>query len=226
MYQGRLINTASSALSPYYDSRLDKNIFSSSSPFDTVKNLYQTRTQQARGLNALKDAGFQYNQGELSKNGRKITVNVLLDSNDEKQVSQMDVIKKQLTPLGFNFQVSQSSSQEYERRLQNFEYDMAFVKKEFDITSRRSFESFFNNGGANNYSRLNSSQLQNSVNDLDNAQTLEQYKYQIKVLDKIVLFEYIFLPLTQENIKTIYSNKPIRCPQNISGFKISLCIIS
>ncbi len=225
-YQGFNFNIFEKQDFLFYKRFADKNMYLSRRALFEAKSSKDQLVQIHKGISILKDNGYTFKDGVLKRNDSTFTISLLVNKDDEDQVNYATVLQENLKSLGVTLKLVSVDAQDFQRKLSSYDYEMTFADFEFSPYSKQDFTNYFAPYANKNYARFNLTEIQALIDDLDLSTTFNDYKIRVQLIDKEVMFNYIYFPIAKSNTKRIISRTPLRCPDNLSEFRISLCQIS
>jgi peptide/nickel transport system substrate-binding protein len=133
----------------------------------------EVNTDEARQI--LENNGWIYRNNTWTKDGKKLDINIMVNSNNEARVRVAEAIVEQLEQFGIKASVQQVSAERYNDALnnKNFECILAGIECSFSP----SLHTFFGEGNLANYSNTEVLDLINKVeNTTDEGVLYDSYK--------------------------------------------------
>lgn len=123
----------------------------------------------------LENSGWVYRNNSWIKNGKKLDINIAVNSNNEARVRVADNIREQLENFGIKVSVLQYSPERYSDMLNNKDYQCAIVGIECSFSP--SLRTFFGEGNIANYYNTEVLELINKIeNTTDEGVLYDSYK--------------------------------------------------
>ncbi len=132
-----------------------------------------TDTEEARRI--LEEAGFVYRNNSWIREGRRIDINIAVNSNNEARVRVAENIAQQLENFGIRVSVFQYSPERYADMLNNHEYECIITG--IQCSFNPSIRTFFGEGNLANYYNEEVFDLINKVeNTTDEGELYDSYR--------------------------------------------------
>ena len=111
-------------------------------------SVFKIDSDVATAANSLQSAGFKQSgiSNSLTKNGSSVTLKLIVNSENPFRVNAADMVKTQLTAVGFKVQEEKLSFEDYEHEIKKKNYDLYIG--EVKLPYNMSLSEFFTSGGA------------------------------------------------------------------------------
>jgi microcin C transport system substrate-binding protein len=210
------ISEAEKAILEPYKSRLPKALFTDAFVWPDTDGSGDNRAQLLESQQLLRDAGWQLKDGVLvDSKDKPFTIHFLLPSPEMKPA--IGAYVQSLKRLGIQAQISVRTGTEYYKQLMQRQFDMAPIQYKVRIppnTEMRSalMSSFANVATSNNIAGFNDPVIDDLVKDLVGASSYQQTQDYGHALDRVLKWNYYFLPLWSRNFQLVAHADYIKRP--------------
>ena len=188
--------------------------------YNTESNLASpdTRTRLRKADALLKSAGWIIKNGKRMHKDTKepLTFELLLSTQQEEKVAL--TYKRTLERLGIDMHIRMMDSATFQKRKNDYDYDMISFYWQNSLSPGTEQMLYWSCKAANEPSRFNFSGICNPALDhfaraIPNAKTYQDLTNYAHIIDRILLSEYVSIPLFYKGVDYIAHNKTIQHPQ-------------
>ncbi len=185
----------------------------------------QIRDQMRQALQLLGEAGWQLQDGRLLRNGRQMAIEFLIVSADSERVIAPFI--SNLRRIGVNASIRQVDSAQYERRIDERDFDIITVRLNFFPPPGPELRSYYGSMAADVEGSANMAGIQHPVVDalieqIIHAQDLDTLKATSRALDRVLLWQHYVIPqFYNDAFRIAYWNRfdrPDTLPRYGTGF--------
>lgn len=171
--------------------------------YDTNNSSIGTDKSVAKGL--LIDNGWKYSSKKWRKtvNYRYLTIelNLLVNKSDSNLVKVAKKIKEQLESIGMKINIKETTTNQYNRYLQNKQYDLVLINSNYGYSP--SLNKYFKDENAANYTN---EEILNIVNEIENITDENELRQKYTRITEIYNDEVPYISLCYNTNNLIYSN--------------------
>ncbi len=213
-------------LQPYRD-RVSEEVFTKSYQAPTTEGSGSLRHNIRQASKLLKQAGWSIKGGKLvhQKTGQTMSFELLLVSPAFERVALP--FQRNLKRLGINMRVRTVDSAQYERRVEDFNYDMIVIALGQSLSPGNEQRNFWTSDradipGSRNLAGIKDPVVDELVELIINAPDRQSLIHRTHVLDRILLWGHYVIPHWHlRNFRVAYWNKfgrPKTSPKYALGF--------
>lgn len=183
------------------------------------------REQMREALQLLNDAGWQLQDGRLLRNGRQMEIEFLIVSADSERVIAPFI--QNLRRIGVNATIRLVDSAQYERRIDERDFDIITVRLNFFPPPGPELRSYYGSIAADIEGSANMGGIKHPVVDelierIINAEDLDTLKATTRALDRVLLWQHYVIPqFYNDAFRIAYWNRfdrPATLPRYGTGF--------
>jgi microcin C transport system substrate-binding protein len=183
-------------LEPYRD-RLPAETFERAFEPPRSDGSGRIREQMREALELLNDAGWALRDGRLVRDGRQMEIEFLTVSADSERVIAPFI--QNLRRIGVNGSIRQVDSAQYERRIDERDFDIITVKLNFFPPPGPELRSYYGSGAADIEGSANMAGIKHPVVDelierIVGAEDLDTLKAATRALDRVLLWQHYVIP--------------------------------
>jgi microcin C transport system substrate-binding protein len=179
----------------------------------------QNHRQRLRTASALlRDAGWNIENGALSKDGTPFTFELTLSAPEEEKIALN--FKKHLERLGISMNIRVLDSAAFQKRRQDYDFDMILhhwqnsLSPGTEQTLYWSCESA-NQSGRFNYSGVCNEQIESLARQIADAKTYDELTTLAHALDRALLEKHLMIPLFYSGIDKIAHDATLKHTNNV-----------
>lgn len=178
------------------------------------------RKNRARALSRLEGAGLRVVDGEMRfADGQPFTFEILVQRRDHERLAL--AYQRMLKQLGIVTYVRLVDAAQYQRRLQNFDFDMIIYDYYASLSPGQEQNYYWSSEaadspGSRNYAGIKSSAIDEAIAALTSAENYEAYQDAGRALDRALMGGHYFIPLFHQNGQWIARWQHIQRPENTS----------
>ena len=211
-------------LEPYRD-KLPPEVFTEEYKQPVTDGSGRNRKEIREAINLFKEAGWSFENGKLMKNGKQMSIELLLVQPDQQRVSAIFVQNMKKVGIEAEFRVVDSA--QYQVRVDEFDFDMITVKLNFFPPPGPELRSYYGSAAADEQGSANMGGIKNEVIDeliekIVNAPTLEELQVTSRAMDRVLLWNDYVIPQFYNSIfRLAYWNRfgqPETRPKYGTGF--------
>ena len=211
-----------SILEPFKD-QLTPEVLSTEYLSPVTDGSGRNRTQLRQALALFNEAGWQLNGGKLMKDGQQTSIELLLVSPDSQRVAAPFI--QNMNKAGINATVRIVDSAQYQVRVDDFDFDLISAGLNFFPPPGPELRSYYGSEAADERGSANMAGIKNPVADelieqIINAESLEQLQIITRALDRVLLWNnYVIPQFYNADHRIAHWNrfgKPATLPQYIS----------
>ncbi len=211
-------------LEPYRD-QLPAELFTEAYISPVTDGSGRNRKQVREAIRLFKEAGWNFENGKLMKDGKQLTVEILLRQPDGQRVNAVFVQNMKKAGIDASFRVVDSA--QYQVRVDDFDFDIIIVFLNFFPPPGAELRSYYGSAAADERGSANMGGIKNPVVDeliekIVSAESLEQLKVYSRSLDRVLLWNNYVIPQFYNKIHRLaYWNrfgKPGTQPKYSTGF--------
>ncbi len=211
-------------LEPYRD-MLPAELFEQEYLSPVTDGSGRNRKQLRQAIRLFKEAGWNFENGKMMKDGKQMRVEILLVSPDQQRVNALFVQNMKKAGIDAEFRIVDSA--QYQVRVDDFDFDIISVKLNFFPPPGPELRSYYGTEAADERGSANMGGVKNEVVDelieeIINADTLDQLKVTSRALDRVLLWNnYVIPQFYNKTHRLAYWNrfgKPDRVPKYDVGF--------
>ncbi len=185
----------------------------------------QIRDHMRQALQLLGEAGWQLQDGRLLRNGRQMTIEFLIVSADSERVIAPFI--NNLRRIGIDASIRQVDSAQYERRIDERDFDIITVRLNFFPPPGPELRSYYGSVAADIEGSANMAGIKHPVVDelieqIIHAQDLGTLQATSRALDRVLLWQHYVIPQFYNDAFRIgYWNRfdrPATLPRYGTGF--------
>ncbi len=187
----------------------------------TTTTSYRKRLREAD--NILKDAGWIVVNGKrINQNTQEpLTFEIMLGSAHEEKIAL--TYQRSLERLGIDMNIRVADSATFQKRKNDYQYDMIAFYWQNSLSPGTEQTLYWSCAAAKEPSRFNFSGICNPAldyfsNGIANAKTYNDLTLNAHIIDRILLSEYISIPLFYKGFDYIAHKKNIRSPEQIATY--------
>lgn len=157
----------------------------------------RNRKQLTEALALFNTAGWQLENGKLMKDGKQMSLELLLVQPDGQRVAAPFL--QNLKKAGIDNTVRIVDSAQYQVRVDDFDFDMISTRLNFFPPPGPELRSYYGSAAADERGSANMAGIKNKVADqlielIISAESLEQLKVINRALDRVLLWNYYVIP--------------------------------
>lgn len=157
----------------------------------------RNRKQLREALALFNTAGWQLENGKLMKDGKQMTLELLLVQPDGQRVAAPFL--QNLKKAGIDNTVRIVDSAQYQVRVDDFDFDMISARLSFFPPPGPELRSYYGSAAADERGSANMAGIKNKVADelielLISAESLEQLQVISRALDRVLLWNHYVIP--------------------------------
>lgn len=183
-------------LEPYRD-QLPEEIFTQEFKLPVSDGSGRNRKQLREALSLFNAAGWNLEGGKLTKDGKQMGLELLLVQADGQRVAAPFL--QNLKKAGINNTVRVVDSAQYQVRLDDFDFDMISVRLNFFPPPGPELRSYYGSvaaaeRGTGNYAGIKNPVVDELIEKIVSAESLEQLQVINRALDRVLLWNYYVVP--------------------------------
>lgn len=175
---------------------------------DILQNGYQPPSSDGSGrdrnmrktaLNLLKKAGYKLDKNVLvDKKNAPVKIEILVQRKDHERLAL--AYKRMLSLLGIEVTIRLVDASQYQRRLQNFEFDI-IIYDYYASLSPGNEQAYYwssrsaNTPGSRNYPGIEEPAIDDAIQALTQAKTMDAYQTAARAIDRVLLGKHYMIPL-------------------------------
>lgn len=210
-----ITDTEQELLAPWKD-KIQSSAFTKAAQ-NSKKPSVRTKLKQASQL--LNEAGWEIIEGKRinKKTGAALTFEILVTTPQDEKIAL--TFQRSLERLGITMTIRMADSATFQKRKQNYEYDMLAFYVQFTLSPGTEQTLYWTCKAAEEPARFNYAGICNPALDhfaglIANAKTYDDLISYAHIIDRIALSEYIFVPMFYKNVDYIAHHKNIFYPKN------------
>lgn len=212
------------ALEPYRD-QLPDELFTQAFEPPTTDGSGNIRGNLRQALRLFQQAGWKLQGGRLMKDGRQMKIEFLIVSPDSERVIAPFV--QNLKRAGIDAGIRIVDSAQYQRRVDEFDFDIITVKLNFFPPPGPELRSYYGSAAAGVQGSANMAGIENPVVDklierIVDADSLQQLKTLSRAMDRVLLWNHYVIPQFHNDVyRLAYWNefgRPDTKPRYAIGF--------
>lgn len=157
------------------------------------------RTLRAQAMTLLSDAGYIMQNNRLTdKNGKPVELEILVQKRENERLALS--WRRMLARLGITLNVRLVDNSQYQRRLQNFDFDI-IVYNYYASLSPGNEQAYYwgssaaDTQGSRNYAGIRDAGIDTAIDALTQAIETEDFKIAARALDRALMTGNYFVPL-------------------------------
>lgn len=183
-------------LEPYRD-QLPEEVFTEAFEPPRTDGSGNIRPQLREALRLLREAGWQLQDGRLVKDGRRMTIEFLTVSADSERIIAPFI--QNLRRVGIEASIRLVDSAQYERRIDERDFDIITVRLNFFPPPGPELRSYYGSAAADIEGSANMAGIKHPVVDalieqVIAAEDLETLKATNRALDRVLLWQHYVIP--------------------------------
>jgi peptide/nickel transport system substrate-binding protein len=187
----------------------ENNYYVTDYPINTNHFLYKTEKVSSsyntnKSEEILQNAGWEFKNGIWQKTENyyttKAKIDLVVNESNEKRVQVAENIKKQLEDFGITINIIKASQSQYERYLENKNYDMILTGKKIGVSP--TLESYVGTNNLSNFSDQEVDEILDEIANLSDNQEEMEKKY--NSLLKLIEEEQPYVSLYFDKYTLIY----------------------
>ena len=211
-------------LEPYRD-QLPASVFEQEYVSPVSDGSGRNRKQLRTAISLFKEAGWNLEQGKLMKDGKQMKVELLLVQPDQQRVNAIFIQNLKKAGVDATFRLVDSA--QYQVRVDDFDFDMITARLNFFPPPGPELRSYYGSAAAAERGSANMAGITNPVVDelveqIVNAETLEQLQVTTRAMDRVLLWNnYVIPQFYNGNYRIAHWNrfgKPATLPKYGTGF--------
>ena len=211
-------------LEPYRD-KLPKEVFTEAFVSPVTDGSGRNRKQLRQAIKLFKEAGWALSDGKLMKDGKQMEIEILLVSPDTQRV--LAIFLQNLKKAGIDAEFRMVDTSQYQVRTDDFDFDIVSVGFNFFPPPGSELRSYYGSAAADERGSANYTGIKNEVVDeliekVIAAPTLEQLQVTTRALDRVLLWNDYVIPRFYNSIfRLAYWNRfgqPATKPKYGIGF--------
>lgn len=197
--------------------KLSRDDLSMSYQAPTSDGSGRDRKNRRQALSLLKDSGYSIADGILQdQNGAPVSFEILVQRRDHERLAL--AYQRMLKQIGIAANVRLVDAAQYQRRLQNFDFDMIIYDYYASLSpgNEQSYywsQSAATTEGSRNYAGVATAEIDRAINALTNANVYEAYVDAARALDRSLMTNNYFIPLYHRPGQWVARWSHIRRPQ-------------
>ena len=209
-------------LEPFRD-QLPEQVFTEEFKAPVSDGSGRNRQQLRQALALFNEAGWELSDGKLMKDGEQMSIELLLVNPDGQRVAAPFL--QNLEKAGINSSVRIVDTAQYEVRTDDFDFDMVSVLFAFYPPPGPELRSYYGSAAADergsaNYGGIKNPVIDELIEQIIQAESLEKLKLVTRALDRVLLWEHYAIPqFYNDQHRIAYWNRfgqPERAPEYIS----------
>ena len=214
-------------LEPYRD-KVPPQVFTDAFVSPVTDGSGRNRTQVREAIKLFKEAGWNLSGGKLMKDGEQMKIEILLVSPDQQRVNALFVQNMKKAGIDAEFRIVDSS--QYQVRVDDFDFDVVVVKFNFFPPPGSELRSYYGSKaaderGTGNYTGIKNEVVDELIEKVVAAPTLEELKVLTRALDRVLLWnDYVITQFYNATFRLAYWNRfgqPETKPEYGTGFLTS-----
>lgn len=211
-------------LEPYRD-QLPEEVFTQAFEPPRTDGSGNIREQLREALRLLREAGWQLQDGRLVKNGRRMNIEFLTVSADSERIIAPFI--QNLRRVGIEASIRLVDSAQYERRIDERDFDIITVRLNFFPPPGPELRSYYGSAAADVEGSANMAGIKHPVVDalieqVIAAEDLDTLKATNRALDRVLLWQHYVIPqFYNDAFRIAYWNRfdrPGTLPRYGTGF--------
>ena len=211
-------------LEPYRD-KLPKEVFTDAYVSPVTDGSGRNRKQLREAIRLFKEGGWELSDGKLMKDGEQMKIEILLVSPDQQRVQAIFMQNMKKAGIDAEFRVVDSS--QYQVRIDDFDFDIVSVKFNFFPPPGSELRSYYGSEaaderGTGNYTGIKNEVVDELIEKVVSAPTLEELKVASRALDRVLLWnDYVITQFFNAEFRLAYWNRfgqPETKPKYGTGF--------
>lgn len=211
-------------LEPYRD-KLPPEVFTDAYVSPVTDGSGRNRKQVREAIKLFKEAGWNLSEGKMMKDGKQMELEILLVSPDQERVNALFV--QNMKKAGINAEFRLVDSAQYEVRVENYDFDMVVVKFNFFPPPGSELRTYYGSKaadelGTGNYTGIKNEVVDELIEQVVAAPTLDQLKVTTRALDRVLLWgEHVITQFYNAEFRLAYWNRfgqPEVKPEYGTGF--------
>jgi microcin C transport system substrate-binding protein len=185
----------------------------------------RNRKQLRAAIKLFKEAGWNLENGKLLKDGAQMKVEILLVQPDQQRVNSIFLQNLKKAGVDATFRIVDSA--QYQVRVDDFDFDLITVRLNFFPPPGPELRSYYGTQAADERGSANMGGIKNPVVDelveqIINAESLEQLQVTTRAMDRVLLWNNYVIPQFYNNHYRIAHwnrfGKPETLPKYGTGF--------
>ncbi|MDC3401983.1 extracellular solute-binding protein [Alphaproteobacteria bacterium] len=201
-------NTALSAHNVAANAREMKLVKKTGLPDEALNAGYQPPTSDGSGrdrnskraaLKLIKKAGYSLDKNVLVDNkGVPIKMEILVQRKDHERLAL--AYKRMLGQLGIEVNIRLVDASQYQRRLQNFDFDIIIYDYYASLSPGNEQAYYWSSSsadtlGSRNYAGVKERAIDDAIEALTQAKTVDDYQAAARAIDRVLLGKHYMIPL-------------------------------
>lgn len=183
-------------LEPYKDS-LPEEVFTQEFKAPVTDGSGRNRQQLRQALALFNEAGWELSDGQLTKEGQQMSLELLLVQPDGQRVAAPFL--QNLNKAGIETSVRIVDSAQYQVRTDDFDFDLISGRLNFFPPPGPELRSYYGSAaaqerGSANYAGINNAVVDELIEKIIQADSLEQLQVTTRALDRVMLWEHYVIP--------------------------------
>ncbi len=211
-------------LEPFRD-KLPPEVFTEEYVSPVTDGSGRNRKQMREAIALFKEAGWNLSEGKMMKDGKQMTVELLLVDAGSQRVHALFVQNMKKVGIDAEFRIVDSS--QYEVRTDDFDFDIVSVRFNFFPPPGAELRSYYGSAaaderGTGNYIGVKNETVDALIEQIVEAPTLEELKVITRALDRVLLWnDYVVTQFYNAIFRLAYWNRfgqPETKPKYGTGF--------
>ncbi len=211
-------------LEPYKD-KLPGGVFSDEYISPITDGSGRNRKQVREAIRLFKEAGWEFSEGKLMKDGQQLKMEILLVQPDQQRVNALFIQNMKKAGIDADFRIVDSA--QYQVRVDDFDFDMISSRLNFFPPPGPELRSYYGSAAAAERGSANMGGIQNEVVDeliekIINSPSLEELQVTTRAMDRVLLWNDYVIPQFYNSIyRLAYWNRfgqPETKPKYGTGF--------
>ena len=211
-------------LEPYKD-KLPGGVFSDEYISPVTDGSGRNRKQVREAIRLFKEAGWEFSEGKLMKDGQQLKMEILLVQPDQQRVNALFIQNMKKAGIDADFRIVDSA--QYQVRVDDFDFDMISSRLNFFPPPGPELRSYYGSAAAAERGSANMGGIQNEVVDeliekIINSPSLEELQVTTRAMDRVLLWNDYVIPQFYNSIyRLAYWNRfgqPETKPKYGTGF--------
>lgn len=157
------------------------------------------RNNRAQAIKLMAEAGFNFTDGILkNKDGQGVTFEILVQRRDHERLAL--AYQRMLKQIGISASVRLVDAAQYQRRLQNFDFDVIIYDYYASLSPGNEQSYYWSmdaaaTEGSRNYAGIKSAAIDDAIAALTSAESYEKFRDAARALDRGLMSGHYFIPL-------------------------------
>lgn len=184
---------------------------------EAKKPLLPERQRLRQATRLFKQAGWQVENGKLTKDGNALSYEILLNNPKDEKIAL--IYSKNLEKLGVTVNVRSVDSSQFLGRLNDFDYDMVFYRWINSLSPGNEQYIYWGSAaadqiGTRNYAGVKNEVVDQAIDKMVQAKTRQDLLSAAHDLDRELMAQYYFVPLFYKGYDNIAFTPKLKHPDS------------